>query len=80
LILLDTGVLSAVLFPIVHATEDDHEEAAKLVNGAARRGVAVSATDALIAAQAVRLGAILFTVDPDFARISPAAGLRLVPA
>ena len=72
------GVRSS--FPIVLATEEDHEEAAKLVNGAARRGVAVSTADGLIAAQAVRLGALLFTVDPDFARIPSSAGLRLVPA
>ena len=65
-------------FPIVLATEQDHEDAAKLVNGAASRGIAVSAPDALIAAQSVRLGALLFTVDPDFARLSAQAGLRLL--
>jgi predicted nucleic acid-binding protein len=65
-------------FPIVLAIEGDHEEAAKLANTAARRGVAVSAPDALIAAQAVRVGATLFTVDPDLVRIASFAGLRLL--
>jgi len=64
-------------FPIVLATEGDHEEAAKLANTAARRGVAVSAPDVLIAAQAVRVGATLFTVDSDFVRIASFAGQRL---
>lgn len=65
-------------FPIVLATEADHEEAARLVNKASRRGVALSTPDALIAAQAVRIGAILFTVDPDFARVVSLSGIRLV--
>ena len=65
-------------FPIVLATEADHEEAAELVNMAAGRGIAVSAADALIASQSMRTGAVLFTIDPDFGRLASLCGLRIV--
>jgi predicted nucleic acid-binding protein len=53
-------------FPVIAATEEDHLEAARLSNAAAARGIASSTPDTLIAAQAFRLRAVLFTIDPDF--------------
>lgn len=65
-------------FPVVLATEGDHLKAADLANLAARRGVALSTADALIAAQALNRRARLFTTDADFARVASFTGLRLV--
>ena len=50
------------------ATEGDHLKAADLSNLAARKGVALSTPDALIAAQAFNRRASLFTADADFPR------------
>jgi predicted nucleic acid-binding protein len=70
-------VLAAVResFPVVLATEGDHLTAADLANWAARKGLALSAPDALIAAQTLNRRARLFTTDSDFGSL---AGLRLV--
>lgn len=72
-------VLGAVResFPILLATEGDHLKAADLVSEAARRGIAVTTPDALIAAQAVNRRASLLTVDEDFRSLVAIAGLQL---
>ena len=57
--------------------EDDHLKAADLANRAARRGVALSTPDALIAAQALNRRARLFTTDGDFPKVAAFAGLKL---
>jgi predicted nucleic acid-binding protein len=57
-------------FPIILATEGDHLLAADVVSLGARRGVAVSTPDALIAAQAINRHASLFTSDSDFAKLA----------
>jgi predicted nucleic acid-binding protein len=64
-------------FPIVLATEGDHLLAADLVNLGARKGIALSTPDALIAAQAINRHATLFTTDIDFARLAW-SGLKLL--
>jgi len=48
------------------------------VNAAARKGIALSTPDALIAAQAVNRRARLFTTDGDFEKLAGLAGLKLV--
>ena len=64
-------------FPVVLATEGDHLLASDLANLAARKGIAVSTPDALIAAQAINRHASLFTTDIDFARLTW-SGLKLL--
>jgi len=72
-------VLAAVResFPVMLATEGDHLKAADLGNLAARKGVALSTPDALIAAQAFNRRASLFTTDGDFPRPAALAGLKI---
>lgn len=65
-------------FPLVLADEDDHREAARLANRCRAAGIAAAAIDCLIAAQALRRCAELFTADGDFARIASCCSLRLV--
>lgn len=65
-------------FPILLPRRDDHIVAAQLVNACRRRGVTASATDALIAAQAIGYGAHLFTTDPDFEDIAKHTPLRVL--
>ncbi len=65
-------------FPVVLATEGDHIAAAEMASAAARRGWAVSAPDALIAAQTIARGAQLMTIDADFARLAQVSRLKLV--
>lgn len=65
-------------FPVVLATERDHVAAAELTNAAARRGVAVSTPDALIAAQAIARDAWLLTTDAGFARLAESSRLKLL--
>jgi predicted nucleic acid-binding protein len=64
-------------FPLALATEGDHLKAADLANLAARKGVALSTPDALIAAQAFNRRAVLFTVDGDFGTVAALGGVRL---
>jgi hypothetical protein len=64
-------------FPVMLATEGDHLKAADLGNLAARKGMALSTPDALIAAQAFNRGASLFTTDGDFPKLAGLAGLKL---
>ncbi len=65
-------------FVVVLATEGDHLKGADLVTLAARKGVALSTPDALIAAQALNRRASLFTTDQDFVRLAALQGLKLV--
>ena len=65
-------------FPIALATEGDHLMAADLASQAARRGVALSTPDALIAAQAINRRAVLFTLDQDFEALARVARLKLL--
>jgi len=62
-------------FPVMLATEGDHLKAADLSKLAARKGVALSTPDALIAAQAFNRRANLFTTDGD--RLAALAGLKI---
>lgn len=64
-------------FPVILATEGDHLLAADVVSLGARRGVAVSTPDALIAAQAINRHASLLTSDADFAKLGW-SGLKLL--
>jgi predicted nucleic acid-binding protein len=65
-------------FPVLAATAEDHLEAARLSNAAAARGIAASTPDALIAAQTSRLKARLFTIDPDFEKLSRVTSLSIL--
>ncbi|HLN57552.1 MAG TPA: PIN domain-containing protein, partial [Thermoanaerobaculia bacterium] len=65
-------------YPIVLAEIQDHLLAAAIVNGCARKGVAISSVDGLLAAIAVNRNARLFTTDRDFARVSRTFPLRLL--
>jgi predicted nucleic acid-binding protein len=65
-------------FPIALATEGDHLMAADLASQAARRGVALSTPDALIAAQAINRRAVLFRLDQDFEALARVARLKLL--
>ena len=73
-------VLAAVResFPVLLATEGDHLKAADLANWAARKGLALSTADALIATQTLNRRARLFTTDSDFGSLAGLAGLKLV--
>ena len=66
-------------YPIVLAEIDDHLLAATLVNACARKGVAISSVDGLLAALAVNRNASLFTTDRDFVRVSQLFPLKLFP-
>jgi predicted nucleic acid-binding protein len=65
-------------FPLVLASEGDHLKAADLASAAARKGIALSTPDALIAAQALNRRASMFTRDGDFTPLVALAGLHLV--
>lgn len=65
-------------FPVLLATEADHVGAARLVNAGAAVGIAVSAPDALIAAQTIGRRATLFTADPDFRRLARFSSLQIL--
>jgi predicted nucleic acid-binding protein len=65
-------------FPLLLASEGDHLKAADLASAAARKGIALSTPDALIAAQALNRRATLFTRDTDFAPLATLAGLHLL--
>jgi predicted nucleic acid-binding protein len=64
-------------YPIVLAEEKDHLLAAAILNGCARKGVAISSVDGLLAAIAVNRNARLFTTDRDFARVAKLFPLKL---
>jgi predicted nucleic acid-binding protein len=65
-------------FQVFLAAEGDHLKAADLVSVAARKGLALSTPDALIAAQTMNLRASLFSSDDDFDELADIAGLKLV--
>lgn len=65
-------------FPLLLASEGDHLKAADLASAAARKGIALSTPDALIAAQALNRRAALFTRDADFLPLAALAGLQLL--
>ncbi len=65
-------------FPLVLASEGDHLKAADLASAAARKGIALSTPDALIAAQALNRRATLFTLDGDFTPLAALVGLHLL--
>jgi len=65
-------------FEVRVASVEDHRLAATIRDDCRRNGVAAAAVDCLIAAQAVRADAHLFTLDRDFSRIASASTLRLV--
>jgi len=73
-------ILSSVRqsFTILLASEGDHLKAADLVSAAARKGIALSTPDALIAAQALNRRASLFARDGDFTPLAALAGLQLL--
>lgn len=64
---------------VLLASEADHLAAARLASGCRRAGVTVFGADALIAAQTMRAGAQLFTLDRDFHAIADHSSLRLLP-
>ncbi len=65
-------------FPIVMATKEHHIEAAKIANSCRRNGVAISATDCLIAAITIEKNGKLFTIDQDFVRMANYCPIHLV--
>jgi predicted nucleic acid-binding protein len=64
-------------FRVVTAGIEDHLKAAQVANACRHSGIASSAVDCLIAAQAINLGARLFTLDQDFERIASCCELKL---
>jgi predicted nucleic acid-binding protein len=56
---------------------DTYARAAAIFRTARRNGITVATIDALIAAIAIENRASLFTLDKDFSRLAPLAGLRL---
>ncbi len=64
-------------FQVVTARIEDHLKAAEVANSCRRSGIASSAVDCLIAAQAINLGASLFTLDQDFGRMASCCELDL---
>lgn len=56
---------------VLVASAQDHHHAADIANLCRWRGVSTSAADCLIAAQAVRAGAPLMSLDGDFAHMAP---------
>src|SRR5689334_10803663 len=65
-------------FPVLLADLDDHFTAARVTNACRQRGIASSTVDCLIAAQAIRSQASLFTLDQDFQRIADCCELQLL--
>ena len=70
--------LSEEGFEVLTASVDDHRLAATIRDDCRQSGVAAAAIDCLIAAQVIRAGAHLFTLDRDFDRIAAVSNLRLL--
>lgn len=64
-------------FRLLLADRATHVRAATLTAQADAAGVAVGTADALVAAHAMVRGAVLFTVDDDFERLTHVAPLKL---
>ena len=64
-------------FPLLLATRAEHLSAARIANTCRRHGVATTAPDCLIAAQAIHREARLWTTDEDFLRVAGHCALRL---
>ncbi len=64
-------------FPVLTATLADHLSAAEIANACRAKGIAASAVDCLISAQAISAGFFLFTFDRDFSRIASCCSLVL---
>lgn len=67
-------------FPLILAEEEDHLEAARLVNLLRRNGISASSFDVLIAAIAIRRDSVLFTLDRDFNRFAEFVPLKMLDA
>jgi predicted nucleic acid-binding protein len=65
-------------FPVLLADLEDHFTAARVANACRQRGIASSTVDCLIAAQAIRSQASLFTLDQDFQHIAACCELQLL--
>lgn len=68
------GVLEG--FPILLARPEEHLLAARISNLCARKGVAISAVDALIAGQTIAREGKLWTLDRDFVKLARFCGLK----
>lgn len=64
-------------FPLLEILPPDYDRAAAFFNACRRHGVTGSAVDMLVCAVASRVGAPVFTTDPDFARYVRHVPLRL---
>jgi predicted nucleic acid-binding protein len=64
-------------FEVLLAAFDEHVLAARIVNDALNRGLALKSIDALIAAQTIARSGQLFTLDRDFKLIAADVGLTL---
>jgi len=65
-------------FPLLSADRGCHVLAAQIANACRSAGVATSTVDCLIAAQTISAACELFTLDANFARMTPHCGLRLL--
>ncbi len=65
-------------FPLILAEQEDHIEAARLMNLVRRKGISTSSFDMLIAATTIRRDGILFTLDRDFDGVGRYAPLKLL--
>lgn len=65
-------------FEVRTASVDDHRLAATIRDDCRKNGVAAAAIDCLIAAQVIREGAHLLTLDRDFDRIAAVSNLHLL--
>jgi predicted nucleic acid-binding protein len=64
-------------FPVFLAETEDYVEAAKVNNRCRSSGIATTLPDCLIAAQALRLDASLWSLDLDFEHMAKHCGVRL---
>lgn len=64
-------------FPLLFASREDRVDAARLANTCRKAGIATTAPDCLIAAQAIRCNAQLFTTDQDFEHMARVSALAL---
>lgn len=65
-------------FPLLLASREHHEEAARISTLCRTSGIAAATVDCLIAAQCITTNSALLTTDDDFKRISRHCALRLL--